>query len=738
MLASSYLRTGRSPLGFLTLLILPILLVPGVFLVTPGNLPAQHPPELQGRVLDSATGQGLAGVQATVVGTGSGAVSDGDGRVRIRSLSQGPVVLRLERMGYATVQLALLLRNGQVTRFRQELEPAPVHHPGIQVTAPREAWTAGASFVLERPGIEASGARTLGEILEGRPGLMVVQRGPGGAQELQMRGGVSDQILVLLDGVPLNDPLSGTADLSRVAAGEIERVQVLPGARSAHYGPGALAGVVLVETRPAQSTAELTAQAGSLGEKGGEARLVRTHSSGWSVGAMGGIREMEGRFPFAQDPSLGGGRELRRNADLRHRHLHLLSRGPLGEGEWTVRLRGELQERGIPGKSFAPSDSARQSQGSLTATTRWTRSSPDDGRRLDLRAQHVETRLHLADPAPPAGPPFDDRTHYRETGAAFRLDEDTFLGTGVEVAADLELTRREIFGDGLREEGVPTAMDGGIGLRAGRTLSDVPLHPRLTGALRLHRDDLQDQWFPAHDLTLQLGGRVMNGHLTHRTSFSPPSVSDLFFREGVGIEPNPFLRAERVPSEWEVGLSGEFSLGGAELLLSGQYFQGDMEDMILWAPDFRFVWSPRNTDVERDGIELQGELDLASKGLVLSGHISSVRATYGQGAGEPGTQVIYRPRRSGGLSVNWRRGGWQVGLNGQYMGHRYPVPAAANALEGFWTVDLTVGGPMALGDWVAEPRLRVHRLNGETAPFIHAVPEPGRTVSFQLTLRHGG
>lgn len=736
MRASLYARTGRVPWDSLVLFILPVFLLPGVLHLSAEGLLAQHPAEVQGRVVDGQTGQGLSGVQVSVVGWGTGVVSDGDGRIRIRSVPEGPVVLRLERMGYGTAEVELHLQNGQVTRFQHEMAPQVIAHPGIQVLAPQKDGRAGNTLVLDRDAIQASGARTLGELLEGRAGLMVVQRGPGGPQELQMRGGGSDQVLVLLDGVSLNDPVTGSADLSRIGTGQIERVQVLPGARSAELGAGALTGAILVETRAEESTSELSGRTGSLGQWGGDGTVARTGQRGWGLSAMGGIQGMDGSFAFTREPSLGGGRQLRRNADLLQRDLQLTARMPVGEqGEWSVRLRGDLQERGIPGKSFAPSDSARQSQGALMGSSRWLRTSADGDGRADLRVHHEETRLHLRDPAPPAGRPFDDRTRYRETGVNLRMDQGGLGRTRLEVGGDLGLTRREIFGEGL-QEGVPRALDLGAGLRGGGVLSRGPVSPRITGAFRLHRDGLQSRWLPAHDLTVQLGSGGIQAHVTHRSSFAPPSTSDLFFREGVGVEPNPSLRAERIRGEWEVGLSSRITLPEVELHLSGQVFQGDIQDMIVWAPDFRFVWSPRNTDVERSGVEVQGELEVPSMGLALSGHLSSVRATYGPGAGQPGAQIIYRPRNSGGLSLAWRHQGWQFGVSSQYLGERHPVPAAANVLDGFWTVDLTAGGPVRLGDWIAEPRLRIRRLNGQTAPFIHAIPEPGRTMSFQLTFRH--
>src|SRR5690606_40164290 len=90
--------------------------------------------------------------------------------------------------------------------------------------------------------IERSGARTAGDVIRAVPGAVVRATSPGGPQTVSIRGSGEDAVLVLVDGVPLNDPVTGEADLSTVPAGAIESVAVLPGAQSARYGARAEAG----------------------------------------------------------------------------------------------------------------------------------------------------------------------------------------------------------------------------------------------------------------------------------------------------------------------------------------------------------------------------------------------------------------------------------------------------------------------------------------------------------------
>ncbi|MEO6722507.1 MAG: TonB-dependent receptor, partial [Ferruginibacter sp.] len=92
---------------------------------------------------------------------------------------------------------------------------------------------------------------SLDELLKYVPGIEVQSRGPMGAQsDIVMRGGTFQQVLVLLDGIKLNDPLTGHfSSYIPIAPYEIERIEVLRGPAAAIYGAEAIGGVINVITK---------------------------------------------------------------------------------------------------------------------------------------------------------------------------------------------------------------------------------------------------------------------------------------------------------------------------------------------------------------------------------------------------------------------------------------------------------------------------------------------------------
>jgi iron complex outermembrane receptor protein len=102
--------------------------------------------------------------------------------------------------------------------------------------------------------IEALPIQTVADILQYLPGIDVRTRGANGAQaDISMRGGTFDQVLVLLNGVPLSDFHTGHYTLNIPVSSElIERVEVLQGTSANLHG--AFSGAInIVTTSPQPS-----------------------------------------------------------------------------------------------------------------------------------------------------------------------------------------------------------------------------------------------------------------------------------------------------------------------------------------------------------------------------------------------------------------------------------------------------------------------------------------------------
>lgn len=118
---------------------------------------------------------------------------------------------------------------------------------------------------------------SIDDLLKYLPGVEVQQRGPAGAQaDIVIRGGTYQQVLVLLDGLRLNDPNTGHfSAYFPIAPSEIDRVEILKGAASGIYGSEAVGGVIQIISKTfaakkntKQQQVQVQANAGQYGMLG--------------------------------------------------------------------------------------------------------------------------------------------------------------------------------------------------------------------------------------------------------------------------------------------------------------------------------------------------------------------------------------------------------------------------------------------------------------------------------------
>jgi len=512
-------------------------------------------------------------------------------------------------------------------------------------------------------------------------------------------------VLVLVDGFPINDPLTGRADLSRISSREVAGVILLPGAQTVRAGSRAVAGVIVVETRRSVQP-EANAWAGSYGAWGGR--------GGFSVGGLTASASGEA-LPedFAYDVPLvrGGGEGTRRNAGGSQYSAALTITGPV-----EAMVRGSAADRGLPGTTTNPTGFAEASDRSVLVGARTS------GRiALAGSVQWLETRA--SDPAPPTGLAYDSYTHGAgaTVEAGYRMPAMMAGWTGTAT----------VTGEGRADR------FGGDGIRAGASFTQTAVRldtrwtrPRGTTTWSLAPAARIDVW--TGSTTPRLSARVDASWQRGPTLLSfavgsgvtPPVLADLFFREGVGVRVNPDLRPERVRWEVEAGVRHELAAKGQ---LGLRLFAGRVADMIVWAPDFRFIWSPRNFDVVRRG----GELTLGWRpwrALRVSGGATYSAVTYDRPGG---AQVQYRPRFTADAAAIWTDGPWTADVRWHRIGERYPNSAGTNPRAAFALLD--AGLERRLGEAFLF-RGEIRDLTDTRAEFIAGYPTPGRTFVLTLTV----
>jgi outer membrane receptor protein involved in Fe transport len=242
-----------------------------------GSAPRVAPAAISGTVRDLS---GSVVPNATItVRNGSKdeqTVTGPDGRFTLQTSATSEIVLVVRAAGFAelrhTVSAGTSPANIDIV-----LSPASVQE-AVTVTATRSERRTGdvpaSVSVLDREDIKQSPALVADDLLRQIPTFSLFRRTSSlashpTAQGVSLRGigpsGVS-RTLVLVDGVPNNDPFGGWVYWSRVPLESSDRIEVVDGSTSSLYGNYAMGGVINFVTNPATpKTLDVKAQYGSRG-----------------------------------------------------------------------------------------------------------------------------------------------------------------------------------------------------------------------------------------------------------------------------------------------------------------------------------------------------------------------------------------------------------------------------------------------------------------------------------------
>jgi outer membrane receptor protein involved in Fe transport len=267
---------------------------------------------------------------------------------------------------------------------------APVALPEIVVTAARLPPTvADAAFSVVRiDEAVLSRSSRLDEALRSVPAVSLFRRTSSAAanpttQGISLRAiapSGAGRTLVLLDGVPLNDPFGGWVIWSQATPESLESLDVIRGAGSGPYGAGALTGTITLRERGKGGALDVSAS-----ERGG-LRAAGSASTrlGPLVVTLSGLREVSDGYVPVRGPAAGAADTP---LDLDSRSAALRVDTALGQANLSVRAATWEEDRG----SGLAGTRANASGHSLSATA--ARAPTADGYGWRLQAWRIDSNL---------------------------------------------------------------------------------------------------------------------------------------------------------------------------------------------------------------------------------------------------------------------------------------------------------------------------------------------------------
>ena len=206
----------------------------------PGN--AQNEGKVAGTVT-SESGETLPGVQVYVEGTTRGSVTNLEGYYSIIAVPAGTHTLKFKYVGYADVTVNdVKIIKDRTTEIDVTMRETVIEGEEVVVTAERpivqKDRTTTTAFVGQDE-IESLPAVSVGEVIDLQAGVV----------EGHFRGGRTNEVTYMVNGVPINNPLTNEAGFE-VEQNMVDNLEVITGVFNAEYGQ-ATSGVVNIETKSA-------------------------------------------------------------------------------------------------------------------------------------------------------------------------------------------------------------------------------------------------------------------------------------------------------------------------------------------------------------------------------------------------------------------------------------------------------------------------------------------------------
>ncbi|WP_374576150.1 TonB-dependent receptor plug domain-containing protein [Phenylobacterium sp.] len=585
--------------------------------------------------------------------------------------------------------------------------------------------------VIDAKAIRASQAISLGELVATTPGVNFTRNGPvGAAAQLRIRGAETDQTLVVIDGVKVNDPSApgGGYNFSDVLVGDVSRIEVLRGAQSTLWGSQAIGGVVNIVTAEPTSPFE-----GSVLAEGG------SDGTAYARAAIGGAqprvvwRLAAGRYVTdgaASAYAKGAEKDGYRNTQASGRVRLLLT------DQASVDLRalysdGRTDFDGFPAPAYSFADTAEY--GTTKDFVGYA------GLNLALFDGALKSRLAY-------GYTRTDRDNYDPTQA---LTDKTFDSLGenrrVEYQGVWAISEAWTATFGAEHEEAkmrsasPSSYDPNPAPdRAKASIDGVyaQAHGEVAPGLTLTagvRHDNHDA-FGGHTLGQLAAAWSLNGgdtvlRASFGQGFKAPTLYQLYGDYGnEGLEPEE-------ADAWDAGIQQRFADG--HVRVSATWFQRRSTNLIdfftctsssdaLCAPGGspRFGYYANVAKASAHGIELAGEATFGA----LSGQANYTWTdTENRSAGANfGNELARRPKHEGNLALTYV---WPLGVSTtaavRYVGDSYDDAANATKLDAYALLDLRVSYP--LNDRV-ELYARVENAGDEHYETISGYGAAGRTA----------
>jgi len=484
--------------------------------------------------------------------------------------------------------------------------------------------------------------------------------GPNAAKTIRMRGSTGAQVLVLMDGRPINSPRDGEVDLSNIPLDNISRVEVMHGPGSSLYGSSAMGGVVNILTKNPPKEGQKTELYSSFGTARTyvERMLYGAHVSKFGFLASGGYESSQG---------------FRENSELSAKDCNIkLGYEPNDENNLSFNSGFYTSRAGVPGSITFPDLDDKQDILKRFFDFHWD-FRPDTQSGVLLKAYQNY-----------------DRLKFMENSTTFTTDIHTTTVRGLDLQFDKQVFEMYQLIGGFNYvknmNDSTTSAKHKYSVRAAYLQNRLEfLDRKLNADISARIDDYSNfgtEVNPSFSLLYKFNEEIkLHGAISR--SFRAPTFNDLYWPDEGWAKGNPDLKPEKGIVA-ELGTEAKLN----EYLTSSlTYYRSNYKQLIQWSDNGSGTWQPQNvSSAVINGVELGNSVYIFPE-LELDVNYTFLKAT----DEKTKKSLVYQPRHKVDTVLKYNdHKGWVAELKSQFLGSRFGDADNTIKVKSFFVLGVSV------------------------------------------------
>ena len=565
---------------------------------------------------------------------------------------------------------------------------------------------------------------TMPQLLMQQNGCFVKSYGPANIAALSIRGSSAQQTAVVWNGMNINNPMLGQADISLLPVGFFNSIDLQKGALSGYWGSGAMAGVLNLQSSAQANTGIVVRASSSYSTLQNSVNwLSLNFSSGKSSSAtrlLGDISKNQYAY-FLRDSTLAIQRHAstKLNALMQDLAYRVNSTQQLGLHVWA-----QDAQRQVPYTLSELKQDANQHDEILRAMLDWKLNQ----NKYSLSAKTAFFSESLI---------YDNKTYLIRSNASFKtfmadVEGQFYLPFGFTISAGNTNSISKGLSEGYTGEQQISRM---------AVYQNVSWKKNRIQASIYGREEIFNSttFVPTAGFTNSLSiFKWLAWKINAGTIYRYPTLNDLYWNPGGNLN----LKPEQGYSA-ETSLNASYQINHFYFSVSGTIFTRNIHNSIVWLTGKNGMWSPQNIlQVWSRGGETHSEISFRNKCIktsltVISNYVLSSRTQSTLKNDESvNKQMTYVPMYSGSAIFSFEYKNWMLRLAYTYTGYRYLSSDNYNYLIPYEVFDARIARTFVVKNILLNVYAEGNNLMNENYQSVTQYPMPLRNFKAGIILQY--